>query len=113
VGYPTGPYAQRQRPARLALSPALSPEPMPANPALAILVVTYQRADVLRDTLKALADHLAYNGDVTIIVADGRKQMTPLDIIAYAAAILVATLILSLTAMTIIAIVIESRKRWQ
>jgi len=42
----------------------------PALAILAILVITYQRADVLRDTLRALADHLAYNGDVTIIVAD-------------------------------------------
>lgn len=39
-------------------------------PFVAILVITYQRADILRQTLRGLVDHLAYEGEVVYVVAD-------------------------------------------
>lgn len=39
-------------------------------PDIVILVVTYQRADVLRDTLNALMYRLQYEGDYSFVIAD-------------------------------------------
>lgn len=39
-------------------------------PTLAILVITYNRRDVLRETLRRLAAHLAYEGPRVLVIAD-------------------------------------------
>jgi glycosyltransferase involved in cell wall biosynthesis len=39
-------------------------------PTLAIVIITYNRRDVLRETLRRLNTHLAYDGPRALVIAD-------------------------------------------
>lgn len=50
-------------------------------PPLAILIVTYNRRDTLRETLRRLDTHLAYEGPCHVIVADDGSDDGTLDML--------------------------------